>query len=185
MSIKVFPINVLFPFFPSELTFIAYLTSSQSNVKQKQNIDQIWEEMKAGSLATKCSRPKPTSQKYDHLSEWLSAEPSKPNFSVLPRLADLEDQAAVHTHKIRERQSAPKTQTGLEDALAIVRGGNNSTVLDNTRQSWQHYKKDQLVREELDTYKKDKGRYTDKVAFLERSDIREWEYEQQGRKSRR
>lgn len=109
--------------------------------------------------------------------------------SSFPSLAELEAAGKTSTEGFsRENDSCTtlrKRATGLEDALKIIRGEKDSSVLGNTRQSWQQFKCKDGIREELDNYKKDKNRFTDKVAFLERSDLRQWEHEQQGRKSRR
>jgi Bucentaur or craniofacial development len=66
--------------------------------------------------------------------------------------------------------------TGLEGVLGAIRGERAPNVLDRTRETWAGFKEgDAEVAEELDAYKKDKNRYTDKIAFLERTDRREWE----------
>lgn len=73
--------------------------------------------------------------------------------------------------------------SGLEIVLSLIRGQDPDTLLDRTKRAWNEYKTDAPdIRDELEDHKKDKSRYTSKVAFLERSDVREWEYEQKGRK---
>lgn len=66
--------------------------------------------------------------------------------------------------------------TGLENVLQALKGGKGERVIDKTRESWTSFKeRDAEVAQELEAYKKDKNRYTDKVAFLDRTDVREWE----------
>lgn len=133
---------------------------------------------------------KPLAQCAD-LSSWLARpnpEPKK-EFTILA-LADLEQNAAKQDAEQKEKQRRQATAgrkhvTGLDNVLNLVRDSSNGTVLDGSRQSWSTFKGDDDVREELNVYKKDKGRYTDKVAFLARTDVREWEFEQRGRKLRR
>lgn len=77
----------------------------------------------------------------------------------------------------------PRGMSGLEIVLSLIRGQDPNTLLDRTKRAWNEYKTDAPdIRDELEEHKKDKSRYTSKVAFLERSDVREWEYEQKGRK---
>lgn len=124
-------------------------------------------------------------------SDFDSAEDSRTNESRrtpldFPSLAELEAAEERATKDIHGKTSlGRKRSTGLEDALNLIRGEKTSSVLNNTRQSWQKFKCRDGVRDELDDYKKDKNRFTDRMAFLERSDMKEWKYEQQGRKSRR
>jgi hypothetical protein len=69
--------------------------------------------------------------------------------------------------------------------LGALKGEKAPGVLDRTREAWAGFKDaDGDVKDELDAYKKDKNRYTDKVAFLERTDRREWEADM-ARKKRR
>lgn len=119
------------------------------------------------------------------LQHWLS-KPStapKPTFKI-PRLQDLEKDADQQQTTQRPKVSQ-EALTGLDAVLSLVRGKKSATVLDGTRQKWTEFKKDDHVREELETYKKGKHRYTDRMAFLARTDVREWQYEQRGKRRRR
>ncbi|CDF77583.1 unnamed protein product [Chondrus crispus] len=126
------------------------------------------------------------------LMGWLS-QPQKPASSQLFKvklLGELEEEAKTREAKEAADEVAskagPSRATGLEAALNIVRGPRKETVLTKTKDVWSEFKgKDDKVVDELEKYKKDKNRYTDKVAFLKRSDVREWEYEQQGKRKRR
>lgn len=126
------------------------------------------------------------------LMGWLggmqSPAPAKP-FKV-KRLDQLEREAKERERAEREagdvKVEKKSRQTGLEAVLDIVRGPKKDGALDKTREVWSEFKeKDEEVENELESYKKDKDRYTDKVAFLERTDVREWEYEQSGKRKRR
>lgn len=158
-------------------------------IQETTNIDKIWAEMNAG-VRVSSSASKPRDECAD-LSSWLARPNPEPKKAfTIPTLADLEKTEAKQDAEQKERQLRQTTAgrnhaTGLEDVLNLVRDANTGTVLDGSRQSWQTFKRDDDVRDELDVYKKDKGRYTDKVAFLERTDVREWKFEQSGRKSRR
>ncbi len=56
------------------------------------------------------------------------------------------------------------------------------SVLDKSKQDWQEYKKtDASVEEELEAYKKSSDKYLDKVDFLKRSELREYEQERDKR----
>lgn len=167
---------------------------------KKNSIDDIWAQMNAGMKATSAQKPVASQKQADDmgLTGWLgtSATP-KPTevkqthgFKVR-RLEDLEADAAAEAEAQRKDASsnaqsqAKRPRSGLEDVLDIVRGGPKSQVMHATREKWTEYKKDEAVDDELETYKRGKDRYTDKVAFLARSDVREWEFEQKGRKGRR
>lgn len=136
--------------------------------------------MNAGSKQEKAA-PVSNAKKND-LSAWLSTPvvPAKP-FKV-KRLKDLEAEAAVEAAKNREPMS--KRRTGLEEVLDVVRGKSDRAI-EKTRQQWSEFKDEKGHEHELESYKKDRNRYTDKVSFLKRTDVREWEFEQRGKKGRR
>ena len=126
------------------------------------------------------------------LGAWLNTPaPQKTQAHSVPRLEEVEkkvdEEKEAEAKAEAEDQPAKKQKlgTGLEAILNAAKGGNAPNTLDKSKESWTEYKKEEKdVAEELDSYKKDKNRYTDKVAFLERSNIREWEYEQSGKKRR-
>lgn len=109
-----------------------------------------------------------------------------------PRVVRLEEveaagaaAAAAEAAAAAAAAKRPPAKTGLEGVLGAIRGEKAPSVLARTREAWGEFKEgDAEVTEELDAYKKDKNRYTDKVAFLERTDRREWEADM-ARKSRR
>lgn len=104
-------------------------------------------------------------------------------------LGDLEGEVK-EKERIEERRKTLEEKrprhTGLEAVLNAVKGAKKEGVLTETREVWDDFKsKDEEVEAELEAYKKDKGRYTDRVAFLEKSDVRQWEYEQANKRTRR
>lgn len=55
-------------------------------------------------------------------------------------------------------------------------------VLDKTRNDWSGFKRDNAeVEEELEGYKKSNDKYLDKVEFLQRAELREYEKERDTR----
>lgn len=161
------------PFFPpSSLGFAFALFAARScspvclfvfvcaDVLQGTDVDQMWASMNAprGKDVTK--------------------EDVMSTFKV-PRLQDLEsDSVAQNAAATQPAPGGRGRGTGLEDALEVVRKSKGSHVLEQTRSNWSQFKKVKDIDQELDNYKKDKNRYTDRLAFLARSDIREWEAEQ-------
>lgn len=94
------------------------------------------------------------------------------------RLEELEARAEAEERAQDEQKHRNEIQkkTGLEDVVASIRGERSQAILDKSKKTWSEFKgSDADVRDELDAYKKDKNRYTDRVAFLDRADRREWE----------
>ena len=55
-------------------------------------------------------------------------------------------------------------------------------MLDKSREYWNQYKgTSSELKEELESHRKDRNRYTDKVEFLKRVEVREWEKEREGK----
>jgi hypothetical protein len=102
----------------------------------------------------------------------------------IAKVVRLED--VVSKPESLEDGKRPKVQgTGLEQVLSAIKGDKGPGVLDKTRNAWSTFKRDDVeVADELEAYKKDKNRYTDKVAFLDRTELREWEADME-RKRRR
>lgn len=123
------------------------------------------------------------------LSSWLEGGTSGGGSGAVPdRVMRLDTVIAGSKEAEAEERAAKvvkKVGTGLEGVLGMVKGDKGQGVLDKTREAWKEFKdRDEAVNEELDAYKKDKNRYTDKVAFLERTDRREWEADMARKKTR-
>ena len=137
------------------------------------------------------SRVKPNESSDGGLGAWLnSSSKSDTNTKrALPRLEEATKRSAEAAEN-EDREGALKRQkkvgTGLEAVLDKARGIDNTpNTLERTKDKWREFKKnDGEVAEELEAYKKDKNRYTERMSFLERSSHREWEVEQAGKKSR-
>lgn len=153
------------------------------------DMDALWAEMSAGSTYIRPGGYSSPSASDATLSAWLSAPGPKRSSSglpAMPRLADLEAAAAAATRAAENAAPRRAGRTGLEKVLGGLRGTKPASVMTGSRMAWDSFKgADDLVKDELDVYKKDRTRYTDRVAFLARSDVREWEFEQRGKKSRR
>ncbi|CAN8068800.1 unnamed protein product [Agarophyton chilense] len=149
---------------------------------QKESIDDIWAEMNSKTPP----KPQKNASADNHvISSWFQKPVPKSSKPFKVRmLQDLETEQT----KQNPTETPPETQipgTGLEAVLDLVRGKKQTTVLDGTRKQWSQFKKDEDVKEELESYKKGKERYTGRMAFLARSDVREWEFEQSGKRKRR
>lgn len=76
----------------------------------------------------------------------------------------------------------PKTTTTMEKFLAEIEKTKKVSVLDKSKMDWHEFKKtDQTVDEELEAYKKSSNKYLDKVEFLQRAELREYEHERDRR----
>lgn len=75
-----------------------------------------------------------------------------------------------------------KGASGLDAVLQSLAAAKKVTVLDKTRTDWSGFKGANLqVEEELEGYKKSNDQYLDKVDFLKRSELREYEQERDQR----
>lgn len=162
-------------------------------------MEALWREMNR-PVSRSVKRRAPTARD-GGLGAWLTP-PSTKNASGFkpPRLDEAAKESARASAAVaaatvaaevaemdgKNRTKRAKLGTGLEAVLQAARNGDvRPTTLDRTKENWREFKKgDADVTEELEAYKKDKNRYTDKVAFLDRSSQREWEVEQAGKKTR-
>lgn len=84
------------------------------------------------------------------------------------------DKGSKDAAKLAEKQKAPAS--GLDAFLAEVEKKKTVTVLNKSKMDWRDYKaSNQVVEEELEAYKKSSDKYTDKVQFLARAELREYE----------
>lgn len=87
------------------------------------------------------------------------------------------EEAARLEQKERERKKA-----GLDAVLASLEGTKKVNVLDKSRDDWGTFKSGNThIAEELEAYKKSGGKYLDKVDFLKRAELREYEAERDKR----
>lgn len=113
------------------------------------------------------------------LAGWVEQDAArKPGAVNVKRLEELTSAAAAEEAQAAAEEVRKKElkKTGLEGVLGAIKGEKQASVMERSRKAWNDVKgKDEEIADELDAYKKDKNRYTDRVAFLERTDRREWE----------
>lgn len=82
-----------------------------------------------------------------------------------------------------EKARASSTpSTALDTVLEQIKKKPKLSVLDKTKKDWNEFKDENKgMEEELDAYKKSSNQYLDKVSFLERTDLREFERERDAR----
>lgn len=84
-----------------------------------------------------------------------------------------------------EKAEQAKLSGGLDAMLQSLKEPKKVNVLDKSRQDWSGFKKEHTaVEEELETYKKSGDKYLDKVEFLQRAEVREYEKERDQRLAR-
>lgn len=70
----------------------------------------------------------------------------------------------------------------MDTVLEQIKKKAKLSVLDKTKKDWNEFKDENKgLEEELDAYKKSSNQYLDKVSFLERTDLREFERERDAR----
>jgi len=93
------------------------------------------------------------------------------------KLASVEE-----AQKVKEKEE--RNHLGMDAMLASLQGSKKVNVLEKSRGDWGQFKKgDAQVEEELEAYKKSGAKYLDKVDFLKRSELREYEAERDKRLS--
>ncbi|XP_072969090.1 uncharacterized protein [Typha angustifolia] len=72
--------------------------------------------------------------------------------------------------------------TALDTILEQIKKRPKLSVLDKTKKDWGEFKEENKgMEDELDAYKKSSNQYLDKVSFLQRADVREFERERDAR----
>ncbi|XP_038980794.1 craniofacial development protein 1 isoform X2 [Phoenix dactylifera] len=72
--------------------------------------------------------------------------------------------------------------SALDTILEQIKKKPKLSVLDKTKKDWGEFKEENKgLEDELDVYKKSSNQYLDKVSFLQRADIREFERERDAR----
>mmetsp|Transcript_8988 Transcript_8988/g.18134 ORF Transcript_8988/g.18134 Transcript_8988/m.18134 type:complete len:272 (-) Transcript_8988:225-1040(-) len=180
-------------------------------VKQKtpamDPVDALWREMKAGARGSKVAGLEHRSNAkkarvVDPLATWLNSSSVKQSeggkgdlqrepgpASEVPIESDSKVDSAQKAAKPTDELDSTKTKTrmgpsnsgNLGELLSSLKGKKQS-VFAKSREDWVSFKKDACVEEELEAHKKDKDRYTEKMAFLQRSEWREWAFEQRSKR---
>ena len=81
----------------------------------------------------------------------------------------------------RKSEMQASSSSGLDDLLQQISKKQKPNILDRTRKDWGQFKEEKGLEDELEAYKKSGDKYLDKVAFLQRSDLREYEKERDAR----
>ncbi|KAG0472111.1 hypothetical protein HPP92_016657, partial [Vanilla planifolia] len=83
---------------------------------------------------------------------------------------------------IEKAKAAGAQPSALDSILDQIKKKPKLSVLDKTKKDWGEYKEEQKgLEDELDAYKKSSNKYLDKVSFLQRTDLREFERERDAR----
>lgn len=81
----------------------------------------------------------------------------------------------------RKSEMQASSSSGLDSLLQQISKKQKPNILDRSRKDWGQFKEEKGLEDELEAYKKSGDKYLDKVAFLQRSDVREYEKERDAR----
>ena len=120
------------------------------------------------------------------LSDWLQA----PSVRASSRASEEVDQAAQSGASVTESKPRPEKSTAepaAGDLKEILHGlkRRKESVLTKTKQDWLEYKQEHQLHDELDAHLRDKNRFSEKVSFLQRAEMREYELEQDLKRRRK
>lgn len=82
---------------------------------------------------------------------------------------------------IRKSEMMASSSSGLDGLLQQISKKQKPNILDRSRKDWGTFKEEKGLEDELEAYKKSGDKYLDKVAFLQRADVREYEKERDAR----
>ncbi|KAL2636409.1 hypothetical protein R1flu_007888 [Riccia fluitans] len=97
----------------------------------------------------------------------------------ITKFVDPYSKVAVAAKKRAEMQAA--SSSGLDALLQQIGKKQKLNILDKSRKDWGEFKEDKGIEVELEMHKKSGDTYTEKVAFLQRADVREYERERDAR----
>lgn len=93
----------------------------------------------------------------------------------IKKLLDAESKEALERAKVT-------ASSAVDAVLEQIKKKQKLSVLDKTKKDWGEFKEEnEGLKEDLDAYKKSSNQYLEKVAFLQRSDYREFERERDAR----
>ncbi|GBG92593.1 hypothetical protein CBR_g56129 [Chara braunii] len=98
---------------------------------------------------------------------------------VISRMVDPKSAATV------KRKAGSESTSQLDALLQSIEKKKKLNILDKSRKDWGEFKDDKGLVEDLENYKKSGDKYLDKVAFLNRTELREFEIERDMRMSAR
>ncbi|KAL5699034.1 hypothetical protein ACHQM5_029991 [Ranunculus cassubicifolius] len=93
------------------------------------------------------------------------------------KLVDAESKEAAN-EKVNKGAGPP---SAVDQILEQIKKKQKLSVLDKTKKDWGEFKEEKGLEVELDAYKKSSNQYLDKVGFLQRTDMREFERERDAR----
>lgn len=100
--------------------------------------------------------------------------------SNLKTSEDSKDSTAAQSSR-RKSEMHASSSSGLDSILQQICKKQKPNILDRSRKDWGQFKEEKGIEDELEAYKKSGDKYLDKVAFLQRSDLREYEKERDAR----
>jgi len=129
----------------------------------KTDVDTLWEELKKSESSSIQTTLAPNEER--NLKATTSAS----------------ETVSIESHKVLRPKNDNKNS--LEDLLSTLSGKKKKlTTLEKTLSDWQNFKKKEGISEELKEHAK--NGYLERQAFLERSDLREFEREREIRLKR-
>jgi len=173
---------------PQELSATDADKPSQSETPKRTVIDDIWASMNK-PIPLKKKKKAPVA--FD--ASWISqpsavskAAAQKPGSSdIFAASAGTKPSAHPNAPKRSLDETHPKPAASKDlDGIVADLASRKASLLDRSKSDWKEFKELNKLQDELEAHKKDKNRFTDRVAFLDRVDVREWEAEQE-RKRRR
>ncbi|CAL8467354.1 g6891 [Coccomyxa elongata] len=83
---------------------------------------------------------------------------------------------------VAEAEKQKRSKAGIDAVLASLQAAKKVNILDKSRSDWSTFKTSNTkVEEELEVYKKSSDKYLDKVDFLKRAELRQYEKERDAR----
>lgn len=84
-----------------------------------------------------------------------------------------------NSKEAQKAQEKVASSSGLDKILEQITKKQKLNILDKSKQDWGEFKEEKGLEEELDAYKKSGDKYLDKVSFLQRAELREYERERE------
>lgn len=81
----------------------------------------------------------------------------------------------------RKQEMMASASSGLDRLLQQIDKKPKINVLEKSRKDWKEFKEEKQLEEELESYNKSGDKYSERLAFLQRSELREYENERDAR----
>ncbi|KAJ8636211.1 hypothetical protein MRB53_010478 [Persea americana] len=94
---------------------------------------------------------------------------------------NIEVKKFVDANSKEAAEKAAGPPSGLDAVLEQIKKKPKFSVLNKTKKDWGEFKENKGLEDELDAYKKSSNQYLEKVSFLQRTDLREFERERDAR----